>query len=113
MVCEASKKDGNPCQASSKAGSPFCGRHTPAAGNVGLEATVQGGDLLLSLCALRDRLAAEIDQCGSGRDVASLSARLVEVLARVDELERDRGQVKGTSLDEFTRRRQARGAAAG
>lgn len=37
--------------------------------------------------ALRDRLAEQIDGCDSARDVAALSARLIEVLSQLDALE--------------------------
>lgn len=41
---------------------------------------------LAGLIALRDRLANEIDQCDSSRDVAALSIRFMDVLKQIDEL---------------------------
>lgn len=43
-------------------------------------------DRLKALKALRDRLAGEIDNCASMRDLASLSQRLMDTLAQIDEL---------------------------
>lgn len=45
-----------------------------------------GGDRLKTLEALRDRLASEIDLTESARDVASLSARLTDVLVQIEDL---------------------------
>lgn len=60
------------------------------------------------LVALRDRLAAEIDQCESARDVAALSLRLMDVLEQIDSLE-DASIVKpSTALDEIAARRAKR-----
>jgi hypothetical protein len=39
-----------------------------------------------TLVALRDKLAATIDTCESGRDVAALSRRLMDVMAELDAL---------------------------
>jgi len=44
------------------------------------------GDRLRALEALRDRLATDLDQTVSGRDVAALSQRLMDVLAQIDDL---------------------------
>ena len=38
------------------------------------------------LLALRDKLALTIDSCESGRDIAALSKRLMEVMAELDAL---------------------------
>lgn len=38
--------------------------------------------------ALRDKLAASIQDCESGRDVAALSKRLMEVMGELDALPR-------------------------
>lgn len=51
-----------------------------------LEATARDGDRLRTLRALRDRLAREIDETRSARDVAALSRQLTEVLAEIDDL---------------------------
>lgn len=39
-----------------------------------------------TLIALRDKLAAAIDGCESGRDIAALSKRLMEVMGELDSL---------------------------
>ena len=65
------------------------------------------GVRLDTLRALRDRLAVEIDATASARDVAALSARLLETLAEVAAAEAAEPKPKGTALDEFTRRRSA------
>ena len=42
------------------------------------------GDRLAALRALRDRLATEIDDCDSPRDLAALALRLTDVLTQID-----------------------------
>lgn len=49
-----------------------------------LLAAVQSGDRRKMLVELRDEIATTIETCGSGRDMAALSKRLIEV---VDEIE--------------------------
>lgn len=44
----------------------------------------RNGDRRKTLEALRDKLAASIQDCESGRDVAALSKRLMEVMAELD-----------------------------
>lgn len=39
-----------------------------------------------TLIALRDKLARTIDECESGRDIAALSKRLMEVMGELDAL---------------------------
>ena len=39
-----------------------------------------------TLVALRDKLAVSIDSCESGRDIAALSKRLMEVMGELDSL---------------------------
>lgn len=46
----------------------------------------KSGDKRLTLIALRDKLAATIDSCESGRDMAANSKRLMEVMAELDSL---------------------------
>lgn len=46
----------------------------------------RSGDRRETLEALRDKLAASIQDCESGRDVAALSKRLMEVMAELDAL---------------------------
>jgi hypothetical protein len=68
-------------------------------------------DRLAALRQLRDLLARQLASCDSNRDVASLSARLMEALAQIEEL-MPAPVKKGTVLDEIADRRRARGAAA-
>lgn len=44
-----------------------------------------------TLEALRDKLAASIQDCGSGRDVAALSKRLMEVMGELDAMPKPKG----------------------
>ena len=46
----------------------------------------KSGDRRRTLEALRDKLAASIQDCESGRDVAALSKRLMEVMGELDAL---------------------------
>ena len=46
----------------------------------------KSGDKRLTLIALRDKLAATIESCESGRDMAANSKRLMEVMAELDSL---------------------------
>ena len=46
------------------------------------------GDRRRTLEALRDKIAASIQDCESGRDVAALSKRLMEVMGELDALPR-------------------------
>lgn len=72
--------------------------------SAGLAATAASGDTAATLRTLRDLLAAQIEVCESGRDLAALSARLMDVLERIAALPAER---KGTALDELARRRAA------
>lgn len=47
-------------------------------------AAAVAGDRLETLKALRERIAQQIDSCESGRDMASLSKRLIEVMDEID-----------------------------
>lgn len=75
------------------------------------EAAVSG-DRLHTLRVLRDRLAEQIDETTSSRDVAALSLRLVDVLAEIEEIEKASAPAapKGSGLDEVSKRRAARSA---
>ena len=44
----------------------------------------RSGDKRATLIALRDKLAETIENCESGRDVAALSRRLIDVVAELD-----------------------------
>ena len=47
---------------------------------------VQSNDRRDALLALRDKIAATIDGTDSGRDIAALSKRLMEVMREIDAL---------------------------
>lgn len=47
-----------------------------------------------TLIALRDKLAAAIDECESGRDIAALSKRLMEVMGELDSIPDPNNQKK-------------------
>lgn len=72
-----------------------------------ISSAAASGSELETLTALRDRLAWQIDVSDSARDVAALSARLVDVIERIaaikplktskaDELAKKRAQRQGT-----------------
>lgn len=44
----------------------------------------KSGDKRATLIALRDKIAATIDNCESGRDMAANSKRLMEVMAELE-----------------------------
>ena len=69
--------------------------------------TLQDGRLE-TLKALRDRLARDIDQTTSKRDVASLALRLQSVLADIDEIEGGSANPASSPADEIAARRRAR-----
>lgn len=48
--------------------------------------SVRSNDRRSALVALRDSIAAAIDGTDSGRDIAALSKRLMEVMAEIDAL---------------------------
>lgn len=74
-----------------------------------LTAAAATGDRLTALRALRDRLAADLDDTDSKRDVAALAQRLMDVLAQIDELGGGAAVAKPeTGLDEFTQRLRER-----
>ena len=51
-----------------------------------LVSAARSGDRRQTLEALRDKIAASIQDCESGRDVAALSKRLMEVMNEIDAL---------------------------
>lgn len=65
----------------------------------------QTGDCLATLEALRDRLAQEIDDCMSNRDLAALTLRLVDILQRIDNMPQSAPTSKA---DEIAARRAER-----
>ena len=52
----------------------------------------RSGDKRDTLEALRDKIAASIQDCESGRDVAALSKRLMEVMNEIDALPKPKGE---------------------
>ncbi len=68
------------------------------------------GDRIQALTALRDRLAVDLDECRSARDVAALSQRLMDVLAQIETAQAAKPEAKGTPLDELKKRRAQRTA---
>lgn len=65
---------------------------------------------LAALQALRKMLAADLDNCDSMRDKAALSRRFMDCVAQIEAIEKAEPEAKGTALDEFSRRRQAKQA---
>lgn len=70
---------------------------------------VASGDELAALKATRDLIAARIEQGVPARDLASLTRRLLDVIARIRELTPDE---EVDAVDEIAQRRAARRAAA-
>lgn len=54
----------------------------------------KSGDKKATLIALRDKLAETIQNCDSGRDMASNSKRLMEVIAEIEAIEEEERAVK-------------------
>lgn len=71
------------------------------------------GDYLGTLECLRDRVARQLDDTDSARDVASLSLRLLDVTAAIEAAKRAAPEQKGTPLDELAKRRSGAKPAAG
>lgn len=67
------------------------------------------GNRLDTLVALRNRLAEEIDNSTSGRDIAALSRQLTDVLEAIAEMP---DGVQTSPADEIARRREERRKAA-
>lgn len=74
-----------------------------------LHDAVQSGDRRTALVQLRNSLAETIDDTESGRDIAALSKRLMEVMSEIESLpdpsaeksaiQRERARVRGRSRD--------------
>lgn len=77
----------------------------------GLAGVAKEGNKLGTLRALRDRLATDLDECDSARDVAALSQRLMDVLAQIEAAEKAQPEAKGTTRDDVARKRAQREAA--
>lgn len=67
----------------------------------------QSGDKRATLIALRDKLAQTIQECDSGRDMASNSKRLMEVMAELEALP-DPEAKKESKHDRLKRKHEAR-----
>lgn len=57
-------------------------------------------DKRATLEALRNSIAKTIDKCESGRDMASLSKRLMEVIDEIDALDAEKSPVPKNPLEE-------------
>ena len=68
---------------------------------------VSSNDRRKALLALRDSIAAAIDGTNSGRDIAALSKRLMEVMEEIDALPDPNAQA--SPLEAARRRRRADG----
>lgn len=68
--------------------------------------TIAAGDLLGSLEATRNEIAADLEACESMRDKAALYLRLADVLARIEQSKPE--PVRGDAVDEIAARRAAR-----
>lgn len=66
-----------------------------------------GDDERANLVALRDMLGSELERTKSRRDIASLTGRYLEVLARVAELD-GRAPSPASAVDEIAERRRRR-----
>ena len=87
---------------------PESAAHVPPTSNPqSLDAVASTGNRLETLRSLRDLLAKQVQQTDSGRDVAALSQRLMDVLGQIDVLSAGE-KSEGTPLDEFTKRRAAK-----
>lgn len=75
---------------------------------VSLADAVKTGDTVAALVAMRDRLALELDECRSKRDVAALSRQLCAVLAQIEAWRPARTLMR----DEIAAKRAKRRAAA-
>ena len=74
-----------------------------------LSETAAAGVALDTLVALRDVLALSIEQAEPDKR-APLAARFIEVLDKIESATPAKPVEEGTALDEFTKRRAARGS---
>lgn len=69
----------------------------------------KSGDKRATLIALRDKLAETIQNCDSGRDMASNSKRLMEVMAEIEALpSENKKESKHDRLKRKNEKRQTR-----
>jgi len=92
---------GLPARDAADAGSP----DVPGRDLVSLVEITNSGDRLGTLRALRDRIALQIDETESARDVAALAQRLMDVLEQIEHLDPAK---RGDEVDEITARRRSR-----
>lgn len=66
----------------------------------------QSGDRLLTLIALRDLLAERLQTTTSSRDIASMSRRLMQAIAEIEIIERNKKAAEeyGFNLQEFRKK---------
>ena len=57
------------------------------------------GDRLTTLIALRDLLADRLQNSKSDRDIAAISRRLMQCVAEIEDLEKQRGEKSNNQLD--------------
>ena len=67
----------------------------------------KSGNKRATLIALRDKLAETIQNCESGRDMASNSKRLMEVMAEIEALP-DESQTKVSKHDRLKKKNENR-----
>lgn len=67
----------------------------------------KSGDKRATLIALRDKLAQTIQECDSGRDMASNSKRLMEVMAELEQMP-DPEAKKVSKHDRLKKKRETR-----
>lgn len=67
----------------------------------------KSGDKRATLIALRDKLAQTIQECDSGRDMASNSKRLMEVMAELEQMP-DPEDKKVSKHDRLKKKRETR-----
>lgn len=72
-----------------------------------LVSAAKSGDKRKTLIALRDVLAATIQNCESGRDMASNTKRLMEVMAELEQMP-DPTAKKESKHDRLKKKREAR-----
>lgn len=63
-----------------------------------IEEAVANGDELQILYETRTAIARQMDYCDSGRDMAALSNRMIELCERITELEKQSKPKKKTAL---------------
>ena len=68
----------------------------------------KSGDKRATLIALRDKLAETIQNCDSGRDMASNSKRLMEVMAEIEALPDPDAQKKRSKHDRLKAKHENR-----